>query len=95
MGENYNLSSLIGHYLLYESDPSGINLLVYPSRENEAVSFNLAIHPDFVDTHFQLKRVFKLRITHDQPQISPRVLSVGDMENGTVIWRAPMEGEEK
>lgn len=92
MGENYQTSSIIGHYLLYES--TGIQVLVYPSKAHKENNFNLAMHPDFVDAHLQLKRVIKLRITHEQPQISPKILSVGDQENNVIIWRAPLEDEK-
>lgn len=77
----YDFTSRWSHYLLYEKNkPYVYDLIIYPSAINK-VSINYAIHPDCIKKHYQLRRVFDIRLPFElnpddeavKIQIGPRI----------------------
>jgi hypothetical protein len=63
ISDNYNISSFLGHYLLYEnreSSPLKADAVIYPSLQAGLKNMNLAFHPDYVAKHMELKQVQKV-----------------------------------
>lgn len=64
VADNYNISSFLGHYILYEdrnSFPLKADGIMFPSIKAGLNNINIAIHPDFVKSHLQLIDVQKIK----------------------------------
>lgn len=64
VSDKYNISSFLGHYILYEngsSVPLKADGIMYPSIQAGLNNINIAIHPDFVKSHLQLIQVQKIK----------------------------------
>jgi hypothetical protein len=62
LSDDYAISSLIGHQLLYGGEIPQIHALVYPSRADNEIFCNLAMHPDFADQQVKPVRFLQLSI---------------------------------
>ena len=89
LGKDYQISSLIGHQLLHAHKESHVQLLVYPSTVEGEKYCNLAIHPQFADTHLQMGRIWKIRITDEAFKTRPEVLQTGYISGETISWHMP------
>ncbi|HYG01807.1 MAG TPA: RES domain-containing protein [Chryseosolibacter sp.] len=58
---DYNFTSCFSHKLLYKMKMC--DMIEYPSVVSKGHSFNYAVSTDFIDSHFYLKRVFKVEIS--------------------------------
>lgn len=64
VSDNYNISSFLGHYILYDkrdSFPLEADGIMYPSIQAGLNNINIAIHPNFVKSHLQLIQVQKIK----------------------------------
>lgn len=93
MGEDYKVSSLIGHRLLYGKEQPHVQVLVYPSKAHNEKYCNLAIHPDFADSHLRLEKVFKMKITDENLQKKPELLETGHVESDKIHWQKASSDE--
>ena len=94
LGEEYKVSSLIGHRLLYGKEQPHVQVLVYPSKAHNDKYCNMAVHPNFADTHLKLEKVLKMKITDENLQQSPQLLETGHVEGSKIHWKRP-SSEEK
>ena len=77
LSDNYNISSFLGHYILYDSRnsfPLKADAIMYPSIQAGLNNFNLAIHPDFVKNNLQLIQVQKVKFKHFEENASKLIL---------------------
>jgi hypothetical protein len=95
MGEDYKVSSLIGHRLLYGKEQPHVQVLVYPSKAHNEKYCNLAIHPDFADEHLRLEKVFKMKITDENLLRKPELLKTGYAKDNKIIWNQASGEEQK
>lgn len=82
----YSLSSFISKKLLFEDIYN--DFILYPSFSTEETYANMAFHPNFIDNHMVLHKVFQLNIMkfiETAPAFS--VALVGELENGRMKWR--------
>ncbi len=93
-GEAYDLSALIGHYLLYDH-PEPVDILLYPSLADEKRSCNLAIATRFADAHFKLAKVYRLKIGTQEDFSDAALLEVGVVRKESIVWRKIVNGHQK
>lgn len=92
--ENYNFSSFLAHYLLFdnrEKSPLKADAIIYPSVQSKLTNFNIAIHPDFVRNHMKLVNVKKIRFKgFEKEGCRCELLEIGIVkENGLIDWNIP------
>lgn len=91
LGDQYTISSLLGHQLLYGQDEPHVQLLLYPSKANSENYCNLAVHPDFADTYLKAMRVDKIRVLDKGLEQTPELLQVGEVQEQNINWHKPEE----
>jgi hypothetical protein len=95
LGDEYTLSSLIGHELLYANKKPDTNILVYPSCVEADQYCNLAIHPDFADQYLQMTGIWKLKVTDQNFEKNPEVLLAGNIDKQNISWHPATQKEQK
>ena len=83
---NYSLSSFISKKLMFEDIYN--DFILYPSFSTEETYANMAFHPNFVDNHLVLHKIFQfkiMKIIDGIPAFS--IALVGELENGRFKWR--------
>lgn len=86
----YSLTSWIANNMLYDYDV--VDFIIYPSFATSQYSCNMAFHPNFVDNHLKLDRVFKLLITNvEQDTIRFLVTQTGKVRQTSIIWNDTTE----
>lgn len=61
--ENYSISSFIGHSHLYMPHHLRTDFFIYPSIQSDKKGVNVAINPNTVDEHLEMKYLLILRVT--------------------------------
>lgn len=95
LGDDYQISSLIGHEMLHASKKPEIDIVVYPSTIEGDHSCNLAIHPDFADKNLQMIKVWKLKVTDENFDQKPELMKTGDIKDEEISWHKPTAQEQK
>lgn len=95
LGDEYTLSSLIGHELLYADKKPDTNILVYPSCVDADQYCNLAIHPDFADKYLQMTGIWKVKVTDENFNKQPDLFQSGKIEGTTISWHPATQEEQK
>lgn len=87
----YPISSLIANENLYYGDHKS-DLIIYPSAKTMSDYVNYAFHPNVVNEHLKLKKVFNCKITKFyEDYIQFGVAEVGRLENNRIIWSEPTD----
>ncbi len=94
LGEDYEISSLIGHQLLHANNKPEVQLLVYPSTVESEQYCNLAIHPDFADKHLRMKKAWKIQVKDEKLTQRPKLLETGEVKEQHIHWRKPVSADE-
>ncbi|MEM1340023.1 MAG: RES domain-containing protein [Bacteroidota bacterium] len=82
----YSLSSFISKKLMFEDIYN--DFILYPSFSTEETYANMAFHPNFVDNHMVLHKVFQFKIMKIIDGTAAFSIGlVGEMENGKMRWR--------
>ena len=82
----YWLSSFISKKLLFGENYN--DFILYPSISTDEHYANMAFHPNFVDHHMKLYRVFQFRIEKIvQNTLAFSFGLVGELQNGHMKWR--------
>ncbi len=92
--EDYALSALIGHYLLYDH-PEPLDILLYPSQADQGRSCNLAIATRYADQHFKLAKIYRLKTGQREDYSDTELLEVGTVSKDAVTWRKVYNGHKK
>lgn len=74
----------------------GIDFIVYPSFATNNITCNIAFHPNFVDNHLRLVRVFRFRI-NDVNKIGGNysIDKVGKVFWTNIKWDIPTDEDIK
>jgi hypothetical protein len=94
LGDDYGISSLIGHELLHANKKPDVQILVYPSKIDGEHCCNLAIHPGFADSHLQMNKVWKIKVTDEKFVHKPELLQTGEVSADKITWSKATEGAE-
>jgi hypothetical protein len=86
LGDDYQISSLVGHELLHAQKKPDIQLLVYPSIVEGDQYSNMAIHPEFADAHVQMTRAWKLKVSDENFKQQPELLEAGEVSGEKISW---------
>jgi hypothetical protein len=84
--DDYAISSLIGHYLLYDREGKPVDALLYPSQADAFRSCNFAISTRFADTHLSLTEVYSLETNSEEDFNCSKVLERGTLNKEKLIW---------
>ncbi len=83
---NYFLSSFISKKLLFEDVYN--DFIIYPSISTKETYANMAFHPNFVDNHMELHKVFQFEIRDIiDNTLAFSIGLVGGLENGQMKWK--------
>lgn len=88
LGDDYEISSLIGHELLHVDKEPDIQMIVYPSTVERDQYCNLAIHPQFADKGVQINKIWKLKVMDEQLDQKPQLLESGEVAGEKITWHA-------
>jgi RES domain-containing protein len=94
LGDDYHISSLIGHQLLHANNKPEVQIVVYPSKVEGEQSCNLAIHPEFADKYVQMNKIWKIQITDADFEQKPELLQAGLISGDTINWRKASSQEQ-
>jgi hypothetical protein len=85
----YYLTSFIANENLYLGDA---DLLIYPSVKTQSNYVNYAFHPNVVNEHLKLKKIFHFKVTkYSASHTHLTIKSVGYIEDDRIKWRASNE----
>ncbi len=85
--DDYAISSMIGHYLLYEREGRPVDALLYPSQADACRTCNYAIATRFADTHLSLTEVYYLEADPDGDFTCSGVLEKGTVDGEELVWK--------
>ncbi|OYX83013.1 MAG: hypothetical protein B7Y83_12910 [Flavobacteriales bacterium 32-34-25] len=89
----YPITSFISNSLLYSRND--LDFISYPCVKRSHRQINFAFHPNSVNLHFKIERVFRFEVTAmDVEGISFNVNGVGYLEKSRIQWRNADESDE-
>lgn len=90
----YTLSSWLSDQILYRE--GWRDAIIYPSIASIQKYCNVAFHPNSVDQHLIIEKVFRLRINSvNGIQIAFNIGPVGELQNTNIHWREANDNEKR
>lgn len=86
--DNYQVSSLIGHYLLYEQKEKPVDALLYPSQADARQYCNLAVATHFADEHLRLVSLKKVKVAIKGEECKAELIEEAEVKNGDIRWES-------
>ncbi|CAM3788272.1 RES family NAD+ phosphorylase [Flavobacterium gelidilacus] len=87
---NYSFSAALAHRQIYARHNYNTDILLYPSVQSDRQGVNLAINPNFVDNHLQLKRCYIVEVnSYDikTGRFSITFFKYGDVIKNQFFWK--------
>jgi hypothetical protein len=86
--DDYTVSSLIGHYLLYEQRDRSVDALLYPSQADAKSYCNLAVATHFADKHLSLVSLKKVKVlVNGGEECKTELIEEAEVRDGKISWK--------
>lgn len=93
---NYSISALLSHYVLYQYIQHSSDVIVYPSIASGLIGVNAAIHPNFVDENMYLDKIFIMEVnSYSSNSVNCSLIQHATTNNSRILWHDPPLSEEE
>ena len=100
--DSYPLTSWLAYKYLTEYNLDGVCGISYPSIKSDRILSNLALSTQTVESHMQLKTVYRFRLSTKPLKIDPKLkaskiwlMEVGTNQDGRIDWRSATQEDYK
>jgi hypothetical protein len=86
----YSVSSSLAHRTIYPEHNFKTDILMYPSIQTQYTGINLAINPNYVDNHMQIKRLYIMELDKYEPESRKMKFTLsryGEVESNGINWK--------
>ncbi|MDO6819444.1 RES domain-containing protein [Zobellia sp. 1_MG-2023] len=95
--DSYSLSATIAHNSLFRDHDTRTDILMYPSRQSNLKSVNLAINPNFVNNNMFVDRFYVVEVNNlsvDKSTYNLTFMQYGTVVNRLTYWRKIIEKDD-
>lgn len=88
--KNYSLSAAIAFKSLFADHSFRTDILMYPSIQTYFKGVNLAINPNFVENHLELKRLYIVTLENYNPNdgnIQVQISNYAEIKKNMIFWK--------
>lgn len=89
----YHITSMIANENLYLGS-SKSDVVIYPSYKTMMDYINYAFHPNIVNEHLKIKKIYHFKVTKfTDENVQFGIIEVGHLEDDRIIWGKPTEDD--